>query len=162
MLKTRVIPCLLLKDLRLIKTIQFSQHRNIGSYIAAVTVFNSRDVDELVFLDMSATNEQRDPLYPLISDIARECFMPLAVGGGVRTLDHIDRLLRVGADKVVLNTSSIENPDFITAGARRYGSQCIVISMDVRKTPNGYEVFRDHGTVPTGKILFNGHNKSKN
>lgn len=151
MLKTRVIPCLLLKDLKLIKTIQFGQHRNIGSYIAAVTVFNSRDVDELVFLDMSATDEQRDPLYPLISDVARECFMPLAVGGGVRTMEHIDRLLRVGADKVVLNTAALENPEFITAGAKRYGAQCIVVSMDVRKTANGYEVFRGHGMQATGK-----------
>lgn len=151
MLKTRVIPCLLLEDLKLIKTIRFSQHRNIGSYIAAVTVFNSRDVDELVFLDMSATDEQRDPIYPLISDVARECFMPLAVGGGVRTIDHIDRLLRVGADKVVLNTAAIDDPDFITTGANRYGAQCIVVSMDVRKEASGYQVFRNHGTQTTGQ-----------
>lgn len=151
MLKTRVIPCLLLKDFKLIKTIKFDQHRNIGSYIAAVTVFNSRDVDELVFLDMSATDERRDPLYPLISDVARECFMPLAVGGGVRTIDHIDRLLRVGADKVVLNTAALDDPGFITAGAQKYGAQCIVVSIDVRKTTNGYEVFRDHGAVATGR-----------
>lgn len=150
MLKTRVIPCLLLEDLKLIKTIQFGQHRNIGSYIAAVTVFNSRDVDELVFLDMSATDERRDPIYPLISDVARECFMPLAVGGGVRTIDHIDRLLRVGADKVVLNTAAIDDPSFITAGAKRYGAQCIVVSMDVKKEAEHYRVFRNHGTETTG------------
>lgn len=155
MLKTRVIPCLLLKDLKLIKTIQFDQHRNIGSYIAAVTVFNSRDVDELVFLDMSATDEHREPLYPLISDVARECFMPLAVGGGVRTVDHIDRLLRVGADKVVLNTSAINDPQFITAGAQRYGAQCIVVSIDAKQTPQGHEVYAHHGQTPTGKDVVN-------
>lgn len=151
MLKTRVIPCLLLKDLKLIKTIQFGQYRNIGSYIAAVTVFNARDVDELVFLDISASLEHRDPLYPLIADVARECFMPLAVGGGVNTMDHIARLLRVGADKVVLNTSALDNPAFITEGANRYGAQCIVVSVDAKKTPSGYEVYRDHGKNPTGK-----------
>lgn len=150
MLKTRVIPCLLLKDLKLVKTIRFGEHRNIGSYIAAVTVFNARDVDELVFLDISATDEHRDPLYPLISDVARECFMPLAVGGGVRTMDHIDRLLRVGADKVVLNTAALDDPAFITAGAQRYGAQCIVVSIDAKRSGAGYEVFRDHGTIPTG------------
>lgn len=151
MLKTRVIPCLLLKDLKLIKTIQFGQHRNIGSYIAAVTVFNARDVDELVFLDISATDEKRDPLYPLISDVARECFMPLAVGGGVRTMEHIDRLLRVGADKVVLNTAALDMPEFISAGAKKYGAQCIVVSIDAKKVADGYEVFRQHGKISTGK-----------
>lgn len=150
MLKTRVIPCLLLKDNRLIKTIQFGEYRNIGSYIAAVKVFNARDVDELVFLDMSASLEGRDPLYHLISDVARECFMPLAVGGGVQTLDHIARLLGVGADKVVLNTSALDHPEFITQGAGRYGAQCIVVSIDVKKTDRGYEVYRDHGKNPTG------------
>ncbi|MFH1171408.1 MAG: glycosyl amidation-associated protein WbuZ [bacterium] len=151
MLKKRVIPCLLLKDLKLIKSIQFGQYRNIGSYIAAVTVFNARDVDELVFLDISASADHRDPLYPLISDVARECFMPLAVGGGVRTMDHITGLLQVGADKVVLNTAALDNPDFITAGADRFGVQCIVVSIDAKKTANGYEVYRENGQRPTGK-----------
>lgn len=151
MLKKRVIPCLLLKDLKLIKSIQFGQYRNIGNYIAAVAVFNARDVDELVLLDISASAEKRDPLYPLISDVARECFMPLAVGGGVRTIEHITRLLRVGADKVVLNTAALDDPHFITEGAGRFGAQCIVVSIDAKKTTDGYEVYRENGQVPTGK-----------
>lgn len=157
MLKTRVIPCLLLKDLKLIKTIQFGRHaddhsiRNIGNHIAAVKVFNARDVDELVFLDMSATDEHRDPLFPLIADVARECFMPLAVGGGVTTIEHVDRLLRVGADKVVINTSALNDPNFITVIAKKYGAQCVVVSIDVTKTATGYEVMANHGSESTGK-----------
>lgn len=150
MLKKRVIPCLLLKDSKLVKSIQFGEYRNIGSYIAAVKVFNARDVDELVFLDISATEERRDPLYPLISDVARECFMPLAVGGGIRTLEHISRLLRVGADKVVLNTEALRRPEFISEGAEKYGAQCIVVSIDARKTGSGYEVFQQNGKIATG------------
>lgn len=157
MLKTRVIPCLLLKDLKLVKTIQFGRHgddhsiRNIGNHIAAVKVFNARDVDELVFLDMSATDEHRDPLFPLIADVARECFMPLAVGGGVTTIEHVDRMLRVGADKVVINTSAVQDPDFITVIAKKYGAQCVVVSIDVAKADRGYEVMINHSNTPTGK-----------
>lgn len=139
-----------MKDLKLIKSIQFGQYRNIGSYIAAVKVFNARDVDELVFLDISATSEHRDPIYPLISDIARECFMPLAVGGGIRTMDNIARLLQVGADKVCLNSEALKRPEFITEGAMKYGAQCIVVSLDVKKTDHGYEVYQENGTAPTG------------
>lgn len=158
MLKTRVIPCLLLKDLKLVKTIQFGRHgddhslRNIGNHIAAVKVFNARDVDELVFLDISATDERRDPFFPVISDVARECFMPLAVGGGVRTIEHVDRLLRVGADKVVINTSALENPEFISAIAKKYGAQCVVVSIDARKIGDDYRVFTNHGQSPPPKV----------
>lgn len=120
--------------------------RNIGNYIAAVKVFNARDVDELVFLDISATDEQRDPYFPLISDVARECFMPLAVGGGVSTLDHVERLLRVGADKVVLNSSLERDPAFTTLAANRYGAQCIVASIDAKKDSTGvYHAYAQHG-----------------
>jgi cyclase len=154
MLKKRVIPCLLLKDLNLVKSIQFGLHsdthsmRNIGNAIAAVKVFNARDVDELVFLDISATDEQRPPHYPIIADIARECFMPLAVGGGVSTIEHVERLLAIGADKVVINTSAIQNPEFISTVANRYGAQCVVVSIDAKKYSDGsYYPFLNHGSV---------------
>lgn len=156
MLKTRIIPCLLLKDGKLTKTIRFGLEnpnetiRNIGNYIAAVKVFNARDVDELVFLDISATADGRDPLYPVIADVARECFMPLAVGGGVRTLEHIERLLNVGADKVVLNTAAIEHSELITQAANRYGAQLVVLSIDVRKKNGNYGVYSRNGSKPTG------------
>ncbi len=141
----------------MVKTIQFGRHgddhsiRNIGNHIAAVKVFNARDVDELVFLDMSATDEHRDPLFPIIADVARECFMPLAVGGGISTIEHVDRLLRVGADKVVINASALARPAFITEIAKKYGAQCVVVSIDVKKTDVGYAVMGAHGQAETGR-----------
>jgi cyclase len=161
-LKHRIIPCLLLKDGKLTKTIRFGlddagnpthEHvRNIGNYIAAVKVFNARDVDELVFLDISATADDRDPLYPVIADVARECFMPLAVGGGIRTLDQIQRLLNVGADKIVLNSAPFDTPELISQAANRYGAQLVVVSIDVKREDNGeLMVYSHNGTKNTGK-----------
>src|SRR3989344_4115781 len=133
MLKTRVIPCLTIKDLRLVKSIRFSEHRNIGSYIAAARVFNARNVDEM-----------------LIQEIAKECFMPLTVGGGVKTLEDISLLLRLGADKVSINSAAVLDPEFIGAASAQFGSQCIVVSIDARFLRGGYEVFTHGGSRNTG------------
>jgi cyclase len=118
--------------------------------VQAVKVYNMREVDELVFMDITATVEGREPDFATVDELADECFMPLTVGGGVRTLDDVGRLLRVGADKVSLNTAAVERPELITAAAGRYGTQCVVVSLDARRTEDGYEVCTRAGTRPTG------------
>ena len=116
----------------------------------AIKVYNLREVDELVFLDISATIESREPDFETIDELADECFMPLTVGGGVRSVDDVGRLLRVGADKVSLNTAAVTHPDVISAAAERFGTQCVVVSIDARRVGDGYEVWTGAGTRPTG------------
>lgn len=148
MLKTRVIPCLTIKDLRLVKSTQFAEHRNIGSYIAASRVFNARDVDEMIILDLDSSKDGIKPW--LLEEIAKECLMPLTVGGGIKTIEDVRTMLKIGADKVSLNTAAFKNPDLINKAANIFGSQCLVISIDARKTINGYEVFIENGQFSTG------------
>lgn len=149
--KIRVLPTLLYKDVGLVKGVGFESWRRIGSAMQAIKVYNLREVDELVFLDITATREGRPPDFALIDELADECFMPLTVGGGVRTLEDVQRLLRVGADKVALNTAAVETPDLIRQIAQRFGSQCVVVSIDARRHQDGtYEVYTRSGTHPTG------------
>ncbi len=149
MLKTRVIPVLTIKDLRLVKSVQFREHRNIGSFIAAARVFNARDVDEMIVLDLDG---RRSGLKPeLLREITKECFMPLTVGGGVKTVEDVRLLLKLGADKVSINTEAVKNPGLIEEASKRFGAQCIVVSIDAKKVPNGYEVFIAGGSEPTGR-----------
>ncbi len=148
MLKTRIIPCLTIKDLRLVKSIQFADHRNIGSYIAAVRVFNARDVDEMIVLDLDAAKTGIKKW--LLEEIAKECFMPLTIGGGIKTIEDIRLALQIGADKVSINTAALENPEFIEKSSRIFGSQCIVVSIDVRKVNGHYKVFKNGGSLAAG------------
>jgi cyclase len=150
-LKTRIIPTLLYKDFGLVKGERFDSRRAVGSAMQAIKVYNLRGVDELVFLDVTATLQGREPDYELIDDLADDCFMPLTVGGGVRTIDHVRRLLEVGADKVAIGTASIEAPDLIEAAAERFGVQCVVAVIDTRATePGGPErAWLRSGTEPT-------------
>jgi cyclase len=151
MLKLRVMPTLLYKDLTLVKGVRFDSWRRIGSLLQAIKVYNMREVDELVFLDISATRTGRPPDFQLVDEFADECFMPLTVGGGVSTVEDIQCLLQVGADKVAINSAAVENPRLIAEGASRFGSQCIVVSIDYRRTgDNKYEVFTHSGTKHTG------------
>jgi len=151
MLKLRIMPTLLYKDPTLVKGIGFDSWRRVGSLLQAVKVYNMREVDELVFVDITASAEGRRPDFALVDDFADECFMPLTVGGGVRTTDDIRDLLHVGADKVVINTSAVEHPGIISDGAARFGSQCIVASIDYRLHEDGTrEVFTRSGTTATG------------
>lgn len=151
MLKLRVIPTLLYRDYGLIKGVSFDSWRHIGSLMQAVRVYNMRDVDELVFLDITATREGRSPDFELVDEFADECRMPLTVGGGVRTVDDVARLLAVGADKVALNTALVEREDIIGEIARRFGAQCVVASIDFRRHDDGrYEVFTRSGMQATG------------
>ncbi|MCF3609396.1 glycosyl amidation-associated protein WbuZ [Planktothrix agardhii 1033] len=152
MLKIRVMPTLLFKNFGLVKSVQFDSWRRIGSVMQAVKVYNLREVDELVFLDISATPDGHPPDFETVDEIADECFMPLTVGGGVRSVADVRRLLQVGADKVAINSAAVENSELIQAAAQQFGSQCVVISIDVKKHSNGtYEVLTHAGTQPTGK-----------
>jgi cyclase len=150
MLKIRVMPTLLYKDVGLVKGSQFDSTRRVGSVLQAVKVYNLREVDELVFLDIAATPTGRRPDFQLIDDIADECFMPLTVGGGVRSLADVRELLAVGADKVSINTAAIDNPDLVRQAAEAFGAQCVVVSIDARRRPSGHEVFSHCGRRATG------------
>lgn len=151
MLKVRIIPTLLYKEVGLVKGVGFDSWRRVGSAMQAIKVYNMREVDELVFLDITATQERRSPDFELIDELADECFMPMTVGGGIRSINDVRRLLQVGADKVAINTQAIENPELIEQVAKKFGSQCVVVSIDVRKRDDGeYEVYTHSGTHPTG------------
>ena len=150
MLKTRIMPTLLHKEVGLVKGKKFDSWRQVGSAMQAIKVYNMREVDELAFLDISATPGRCDPDYELIDNLADECFMPLTVGGGVRTTDHIRRLLSVGADKVCINTAAVEHLEFIEEAAQQFGSQCITISIDALIDSDGrYQVITCCGKTPT-------------
>jgi imidazole glycerol-phosphate synthase subunit HisF len=150
-LKIRVMPTLLYKDLGLVKGKGFDSWRRTGSVMQTVKVYNMREVDEMVFLDITATGQNRHPDFELVDAIADECFMPLTVGGGINSIDDVRHLLMVGADKISLNTAAVESPALIRDVARRFGSQCVVVSIDFRRHLNGgYEVYTKSGTQPTG------------
>jgi imidazole glycerol-phosphate synthase subunit HisF len=152
MLKTRIIPTLLWKHVGLVKGVAFDSGRRVGTVLPAVKVYNTREVDELILLDIAATHDHRPPDYESVYEISAECFMPLTVGGGVRSLEHVRELLRAGADKIAVNTACFESPHFITEAAQRFGSQCMVVSLDARKRSDGsYECYSHCGTRATGK-----------
>jgi cyclase len=149
-MRPRIIPCLLLKGKGLVKTVRFKNPTYVGDFINAVKIFNDKQVDELVFLDITATVEHRKPPLAQIAKITEECFMPLAYGGGIRELADIKQLLNLGVEKVCLNACAVENPALITAAANLFGSQSIVVSIDARKTRlAGYRVFTHSGTKNT-------------
>ncbi len=151
MLKVRIMPTLLYKDFELVKGVGFDSWRFVGSLQQAIMVYNMREVDELIFVDITATREGRRPDFELVDDFADECFMPLTVGGGIRTVDDVKRLLEVGADKVALNTQAVNNSSLLTEAAKKFGVQCVVVSIDYKKNIDGtYEVYTHSGTVPTG------------
>ena len=151
MIRPRVIPCLLLKNDGLVKTVKFKDPKYLGDPINIVRIFNDKEVDELIFLDILATVENRRPNFELLGKITSECFMPLGYGGGIRTLEDVKQLLAMGVEKIVLNTSAVENPSLIRAAADYAGSQAVVISLDVKKTLLGkYEVYTRGGKKGTG------------
>lgn len=152
MLKLRIMPTMLYKDLTLVKGVGFDSWRRVGSLMQQIKVYNLREVDELIVVDISATKEGRTPDFRLVDDFADECFMPLTVGGGINKIDDIRLLLQVGADKVVINTAAVETPKLISESAQLFGSQCIVASIDFKKhNAERYEVYTHSGTKPTGR-----------
>lgn len=151
MLRTRVIPCLLLKNKGLVKTVRFKQPKYVGDPINAVRIFNEKEVDELVFLDTTATAEGRRPPFKLVAQIAGECFMPVCYGGGVTSVEDIAELFALGVEKVAINSRAVEDPALISAAAELFGSQSIVVSIDVKKNFFGkYRVFTRGGSRSTG------------
>ncbi|MBS4048000.1 MAG: imidazole glycerol phosphate synthase cyclase subunit [Alphaproteobacteria bacterium] len=152
MLKIRVMPTLLYKDVSLVKGTAFDSQRRVGAALQAIKVYSMRDVDELIFLDIAATPNGHSPAFSDIDDLADSCFMPMTVGGGVRKLEDIRRMLAVGADKVSMNTAAIETPELIRDGAHHFGAQCIVASIDVKRRSDGTaEVYSHCGEQATGR-----------
>lgn len=151
MLTTRVIPVLLLQDKGLIKTVKFDKPTYVGDPINAVKIFNDKEVDELIFLDIKASAHRRAPLMNVISSITNECFMPLCYGGGIENIDVMKRIYALGVEKIAINTSAQKNPGLIEEAARIFGSQSVVVSVDAKKNIFGkYEVFRCDGKNRTG------------
>ena len=152
MVRTRIIPLLLLKNQGLVKTVKFKNPTYIGDPINAVRIFNDKEVDELVFLDITATVEQRPPPFDLIAKIASECFMPFCYGGGIYTVDHVTQLFSLGVEKVALNTVAARNAKFVREIAAIAGSQSVVVSIDVKRNWFGqYRVIIESGTRSTGR-----------
>jgi cyclase len=132
MLRTRVIPCLLSRNESLVKTIQFGQFGYIGDPANTCRIFNELEVDELAFLDITASREKRDPNYKLLSEIANECFMPVSYGGGIYSVEIAEKIFKVGIEKVILNTHALHSPELITKIAKAFGSQSVIVSIDVK------------------------------
>lgn len=151
MLKVRVIPTLLWKDLGLVKGVSFNSWRRVGSVLPALRVYNARDVDELILVDITATPEGNVPDHASVADFSTECSVPLTVGGGITNVEQVVALLHAGADKVSINTAAVKTPAFIERAAARFGSQCVVVSIDVRRHSDGrYTVCVGCGTEDTG------------
>ena len=154
MLKTRLIPCLDVKDGRVVKGVRFVDLHDAGSPVEAAAAYDQAGADELCFLDITASHEERPAIFDVIEQVAQKCFMPLTVGGGVRSVDDVQKLLLCGADKVAINTAAISNPDLIREAAQRFGSQCIVVALDARREensdPSKWSLWTHGGRKPTG------------
>ncbi len=155
MLKTRIMPTLLHKDVGLVKGVRFDSWRRVGSAMQAVKVYNMREVDELVFLDITATREDRAIMLDVVRRTAEGIYMPLTVGGGIRSLADIRTLLRAGADKVSLNTAALARPELIREATHAFGSQCIVVAIDAKRETDGQQarwgVYTHGGRRPAGR-----------
>ena len=151
MLKTRIIPCLDVADGRVVKGVNFVNLIDAGDPVEAAKAYDAAGADELCFLDIHATHENRGTMYDLVTRTAEACFMPLTVGGGVRTPDDVRALLLAGADKVSFNSAAVADPDVVASAAERFGSQCIVVAIDAKTVePGRWEIFTHGGRKPTG------------
>ncbi len=151
MLKARIIPCLDVEGGRVVKGVNFVDLVDAGDPVEQARVYDKAGADELTFLDITASHEGRDTIFDVVSRTAEQCFMPLTVGGGVRTTDDIRKLLLAGADKVSINTAAVHNPDFVREAAEKFGSQCIVVSVDAKSVAdNKFEIFTHGGRNATG------------
>jgi cyclase len=154
MLTKRIIPCLDVKDGRVVKGVQFVELRDAGDPVEAAEAYDAQGADELTFLDITASSDNRDTIIDVVRRTAERVFMPLTVGGGVRTCEDIRNLLNAGADKVSINTAAVFNPEFVKEAANRFGSQCTVVAIDARRVPDSnpprWEVYTHGGRKPTG------------
>ncbi len=158
MLTKRIIPCLDVKDGRVVKGVSFVELRDAGDPVEAAKAYEAQGADELVFLDITASHEKRKTIIGIVEATASNVFMPLTVGGGIRTLDDIKDLLRAGTDKVSLNTSAVEDPDFVRRASERFGSQCIVVAIDAKKKPSATN---GGNTPPQWEVFTHGGRKAR-
>lgn len=154
MLRPRIIPCLLVKDKGLVKTVNFKDPKYVGDPINAVRIFNEKEVDEIIIVDIDASAEKREPDYKMIENLAAECRMPLCYGGGVKTSEQVKRIVELGVEKVAISSAAIEQPDIITESSEMVGNQSVVVVLDVKKNTFGskYEVRTNNGKTKTGKF----------
>ena len=151
MLKTRIIPCLDVDNGRVVKGVNFVDFVDAGDPVAQAKVYDLQGADELTFLDITASSDNRDTIYDVVNQTAEQCFMPVTVGGGVRTTEDIRKLLLAGADKVSINTAAIHNPEFVRKAAQKFGAQCIVVALDAKSTgTDKFEIFTHGGRKETG------------
>lgn len=151
MLAKRIIPCLDVRDGRVVKGVNFVNIRDAGDPVELARYYSDQGADEIVFLDITATSDARDTVADVVERTAAQVFVPLTVGGGIRTLDDFQRLLRAGADKISVNSAAVKDPELISQAAERFGSQCVVLAIDARRRPEGwYEVVVAGGRTPTG------------
>jgi len=150
MLKNRIIACLDVKNGRVVKGINFVDLKDAGDPVEQAKIYSDSGADEICFLDITASNENRDTIYDVVERTSRKCFVPLTVGGGVRGVDDINKLLNCGADKVSINTAAVQNPEMIIESSKKFGSQCIVVAIDAKKSVNKWEVFTHGGRKNTG------------
>ena len=150
MLAKRIIPCLDVKNGRVVKGTQFVELKDAGDPVENAKAYDQQGADEIAFLDITASYEERDILIGIVRRTAEEIFIPLTVGGGVRSLEDIRKLLKAGADKVSINTAAVKDPQFVTRASKRFGSQCIVIAIDAKRKGEGWEVYTHGGRIPTG------------
>ncbi len=150
MLAKRIIPCLDVMEGRVVKGIEFVQLRDAGDPVELANEYNLQDADELVFLDITASHEKRDLMYDVARRTAEKVFIPYTVGGGIRNIEDMRRMLESGADKISVNTAAVKNPSVITEGAEKFGSQCVVVAIDAKQTGDGWEIYLNGGRTPTG------------
>ena len=150
MLKTRLIPCLDVKNGRVVKGVNFIDLKDAGDPVEQAKFYDDSGADELCFLDITASHENRGTILGVVERTAEQCFIPLTVGGGIRSLEDIRSLLAAGADKISINTAAVKNPGLVESAAKKFGSQCIVVALDARRTNNSYEIFTHGGRNQTG------------
>ena len=149
MLKTRIIPCLDVHDGRVVKGVNFINLVDAGDPVEQAKIYSDGGADEICFLDITASNENRDTIYDVVKKTSKECFVPLTVGGGVRSVDDINKLLNCGADKVSINTAAVQNSDVVVESSKKFGSQCIVVAIYAKKNGNIWEIFTHGGRNKT-------------
>ena len=150
MLKNRIIPCLDVKNGRVVKGINFVDLKDAGDPVEQAKIYSDGGADEICFLDITASNENRDTIYDVVKETSKKCFVPLTVGGGVRSVDDINKLLYCGADKVSINTAAVQNPNVVEESSKKFGSQCIVVAIDAKKKGDTWEIFTHGGRKETG------------
>jgi cyclase len=162
MLKNRIIPCLDVKNGRVVKGINFVDLKDAGDPVEQAKIYSDGGADEICFLDITASNENRDTIYDVVERTSKNCFVPLTVGGGVRSVEDINKLLNCGADKVSINTAAVQNSEVVVESSKKFGSQCIVVAIDAKKSGETWEIFTHGGRNSTGINVIEFSSKMEN